>query len=120
MVEPAGVHSRSATSATALPIAVSVICRKSSASSAGSASPSAVPSSAEAIWRSSVPLQSAPDAPAVADEPALAGAQHRRQLIRRLVLVAPVGEQDGVLDLGRARREELVGQVQPMPMAVPP
>src|SRR5689334_12456123 len=58
--DPAGVHSRRLTSAIDLPIAFSVIARKSSTSWLGSSSASALPSSAEAIRSSSVPFQPSP------------------------------------------------------------
>jgi hypothetical protein len=60
IVAPAGLHTRSDTSATDLPIADAVIAWNAAGRSAGFSNPSAVPSRVDATFRSSPATQSAP------------------------------------------------------------
>jgi len=76
---------------------------------------STVPSSAEEIRRSSATSQSVPTAPAVAAEHPLAQADRRAQVLRGLMLVPAVGEQDRVPERCRAGGEHRAREAQPLP-----
>ena len=106
---PTGVHSRSATSATSLPIAVSIIRVKSAARPAGSATMSARAEQRGGDPGDLLDLPVGADAAGVAGEAARAGVERGPQLLRRLVLVAAVGEQDAVPDR-RPRRRPAAGR----------